>query len=190
MTRNELRCPHGLPIRLETEKGIVVYAHTATGVLCPLMNSFETTPEDILQEMIQSILDTNEFADFANAGGNRFHEFAIMFKRSADVRMRVYKKIASLSANDAANSKKLFVLALVVLSDTQADERTFKHLVSEFFMCYGLAFDKAITHVDGIESGRIEALRREMEFQKKYVHSMRTADDFDIPAWAAQRKPV
>jgi hypothetical protein len=170
---------------MASEKGMVVYIHKDTGDYCPVLNTFDTTPEAILQVMIQSILDTDEFTDFPD--GSRFHEFAIMFKRNAEVRARVYEKIAALSArSDRTKSKKLFALVLAVLSDAQEhmDERQFKILISEFFIGFGLAFEKAVAQLDGFDKSGFTRLKAEMAFQKKYVHNMRTADTFDISAWA------
>jgi hypothetical protein len=152
------------------------------------MNSFDTTPEEVMREMIRSILNSNEFVFFSDMGGSRFHEFVIMFKRDAEVRRRVYEKIASLSGagGNIANAKKLFALVLTVLSDIRMhfDERRYKLFISEFFICFGLSFEKAIGKIEGPEGQKIELLRHEMEFQKKYVHSMQREDKFDISSWA------
>jgi hypothetical protein len=167
---------------------MVVYLHASDGSYCPLMNSFDTTPEDVLKEMIRSILKGNEFVYFNDMGGSRFHEFAIMFKRDVEVRSLVYEKIASLSGVDGniADAKKLFTLVLTVLSDirTHFDERRYRIIISEFFIFFGLSFEKAIGKIEGLDRQKIEPLRHEMEFQKKYVHNMQTEDKFDISLWA------
>jgi hypothetical protein len=167
---------------------MAVYLHASDGEYCPLMNSFDTTPEEVLQEMIRSILNGNEFIYFNDMGGSRFHEFVIMFKRDAEVRSLVYEKIALLSGEggNTANAKKLFALVLTVLSDIRMhfDERRYTILISEFFTCFGLSFEKAITKIDGLDGQKIEPLKQEMEFQKKYVHNMQTEDKFDISSWA------
>ena len=210
--RKELRCPHGLPISIAMEKGIVVYRHITDGEYCPHLNSFDTTPEDILRVMIRSILDNNEFADFlelnqtlqdyenslinSNRSNNRFHEFAIVFKRSREVRALVYRKIADLSASPEGvpNAMKLFSAVLVVLSDDKLfeEERKFKAVVSDFMVCYGLAFKKAAERLcickptDSPHYDRMSRLLKEIEFQRKYVFSAGTSDKFDISLWSGQ----
>ncbi|MDR1617030.1 MAG: hypothetical protein LBR98_08470, partial [Syntrophomonadaceae bacterium] len=135
MKQSELCCPHGKRIIIAEENGMVVYLHALTGEYCALMNSFDTTPEEILQEMIQTILDENKFLSFDDMSSNCFHEFAIIFKRDSVVREQVYEKIAALSGpgGDVSGAKKLFAVVLTVLSDPQIrlDERKFKSLVSE-----------------------------------------------------------
>ncbi|MDR3353760.1 MAG: hypothetical protein LBO21_01825 [Synergistaceae bacterium] len=210
--RKELRCPHGLPVSMTMEKGLVVYRHVTSGEYCPQMNSFDTTPEDILQVMIRSILDNNEFDDFleldqtlqdyenalisSHRSNNRFHEFAIMFKRSAEVRALVYKKIADLSASleSVPSAMKLFSLVLVVLSDDKLfeDERKFKAIVSDFMICYGIAFKMASESLsickptNSPHYDRMRRLLREIEFQRKYVFNTRTSDKFDISLWGGR----
>jgi hypothetical protein len=183
---NKLRCPHGLPVTVISEKGMTVYLHKEDGAYCPALNTFETTPEDVLRVMMQSILDNDEFMGFDENQGSRYHEFAIMFKRSADVRERVYKKIAALSAGGAARAKKLFGLVLLVLSDARSSvtEREFKNLISDFFLCYGLAFEKAFDALQMTDKERFSALRAEIAFQKKYEHKMQQNDLYDISLWA------
>ena len=186
MSGNELRCPHGLPVTVGVEKGMPVYLHTHNNEYCAVLNTFSTTPEDVLQTMIRSILDNNEFAQFSQEQGGRFHEFAIIFKRSAEVRTRVYEKIAVLSKNEAHVdlAKKLFLLVVIVLADAQTalSEREFTNLISDFFLCFGLAFKKALAHVSNDDE--FSHLKAAVEFQKKYVHNMRKSDTYDISSWA------
>ncbi|MDR1481961.1 MAG: hypothetical protein LBI74_04985 [Synergistaceae bacterium] len=212
MMSKGLRCPHGLAIAVTMESGIVVYRHVGDGDYCSHMNSFETMPEDILRVMIRSILDNNEFEDFLEIGqtlrdhensmvnahkrGNRFHEFSIMFKRSGDVRALVYRKIADLSSSleGVSGAMKLFSLVLIVLSDDKlfAEERKFKALVADFTICFGFAFKEASERLsickptDSPHYDRMNRLRQEIEFQKKYVFHTRTGDKFDISLWSGR----
>lgn len=187
MKQSELCCPHGKHIVITEENGMVVYLHALTGEYCTLMNSFDITPEEILQEMIRTILDENKFLAFDEVNNNCFHEFVIIFKWDPGVREQVYEKIAALSGSggNVAGAKKLFAVVLTVLSDPQIrlDERKFKALVSELFVCYGLAFEKALEQMENVNKKKFEPLRLEMEFQKKYVHSMQDADKYDINSW-------
>ncbi|MDR3349215.1 MAG: hypothetical protein LBO03_06395 [Acidaminococcales bacterium] len=210
--RKSLRCPHGLPIAITMEQGVAVYRHIEDGEYCQPMNSFATSPEDILRLMIGSILDNNEFAGFLELGQNlrefeasmadagqgsknRFHEFAIMFKRSKNVREMVYQKIASLSAEKKTIpcAQKLFSLVLVVLSGEKlfAKEREFKMLVAEFIVSYGFAFGRAQPRLaicgeaGGQYDRRLRFLEQEIAFQKKYVYNLRTSDKYDISSWDA-----
>jgi hypothetical protein len=210
--RKNLRCPHGQPIAITMEQGVVVYRHTGDGEYCEPMNSFATSPEDVLRLMIGSIIDNNEFAGFLELGwnlrefeasmadarqsNNRFHEFAIIFKRSKHVRETVYQKIASLSADRKTIpcAQKLFSLVLIVLSDEKlfAKEREFKTLVAEFIVSYGFSFGRAQSRlaICGAAGGqydrRLRFLKQEIEFQKKYVYSLRTSDKYDISGWTAE----
>jgi hypothetical protein len=201
---NQLRCPHGQPIAVTIADGLAAYRHLPGGEYCPLLNSFATTPQEIMLAISRSILDQNEFAAFIELDAslselsarlsqprqenNRCHEFAIIFKRDRAVRQQVYERISHLSRQEKILAKKLFSLVIFILADERllAQERQFQAMASEFFLAYGLAFPQAAVNLSVLRpcappyGGRVEKLCQEIAFQRKYVHNLREKDNFDL----------
>ena len=60
-----LKCPHGLVTGCEERQGLKIYRHLQDGEACGLLNGLQLTPEEILLEMGQTFVSSDNFTALA-----------------------------------------------------------------------------------------------------------------------------
>ena len=65
-----LKCPHGLVTGCEERQGLKIYRHLQDGEACGLLNGLQLTPEEILLEMGQTFVSSDNFTALAPVSFN------------------------------------------------------------------------------------------------------------------------
>ena len=149
-----LKCPHGLVTGCEERQGLKIYRHLQDGEACGLLNGLQLTPEEILLEMGQTFVSSDNFtalAPYVRGGelaegyvppqaSTALNEFLLFFHASAAVRSLIYETVLTAAVSgDDITFKELLELALFALcyARFQEETRTYKRKVKELLPYFG-----------------------------------------------------
>lgn len=169
-----LKCPHGLVTGCEERQGLKIYRHLQDGEACGLLNGLQLTPEEILLEMGQTFVSSDNFTALAPyVRGGELAEGYVPPQASTAVRSLIYETVLTAAVSgDDITFKELLELALFALcyARFQEETRTYKRKVKELLPYFGagLLDVLAALKIDYSRQSAVSCFYEEYFFQLKY----------------------